>query len=224
MINIVILEDEPIYAGVLKGMLEKGNYIVLETFERTENAKEFIVENDVDVIILDIMLNGEESVPFASEISGLNIPIVFITQFHDTSIYKKTLNIPHSSFLVKPFHWLTLDRTIKLLHDRFRVTYIRDGKKRIIIKPDDILWICVEGNYCFIITKEKKYVFKKSLTQIKKELPADLFVQVHRNYLVPIKDISEVNLKDSYLNINGESIPISRRYKSNIFSELKELF
>lgn len=226
MVKVVIVEDEPIYASQLEILLEKIGCEVAASFLSTQNVKEFIQDNEVHIILLDINLNNELSISFAEEIVDENIPIIFITQYEDTEIYKKTLSIPHSSFLVKPFHQFTLDRTIKLLlsqAESSRGNYIRDGRNRIMIKPSEILWIRVEGNYSYIKTKEKQFVFKKSLAQIKRVVPSNIFIQVHRNYIVPITEVSRVNMTDNFLSISDEKIPISRRYKVNIMREIKEL-
>ena len=226
MIKVLIFEDEPIFASQLEIMLEQIGHQTIACFPSTKNAKDFIEKNEIDIILMDINLEGEISIPFATEIADENIPIVFMTQFEDDKIYEQSLEIPHSSFLVKPFHRFTLDRTIKLLlekHQNIQNSYIRDGRNRIIVKPKYILWIKVDGNYCYIKSKEKQFVFKKSLAQIKRIVPSNIFVQVHRNYLVPIKEVTRINMTDNFLNINDEIIPISRRYKSNIINEIKEL-
>lgn len=226
MIKVLIFEDEPIFAAQVEIILEQIGHKALACFSSTKKAKEFIEKNEIDIILMDIMLGGEPCFPFAIEIADENIPIIFMTQYEDNEMYEQSLQIPHSSFIAKPLHRFTLDRMIKLLlekHQNTKNSYIRDGRNRIIVKPDDILWIKVDGNYCYIKSKEKQFVFKKSLAQIKRVLPSNLFVQVHRNYLVPIKEVSKINMTDNFLTIHDETIPISRRFKSNIINEIKGL-
>lgn len=226
MIKVIIIDDEKLFVSQLEIMSQNLGFQVVGTFYSTKGVQDFLEKNEVDIIFLDINLSNEISLPFAHELIDENIPIVFITQYDDYDLYQKTLEIPFSSFLVKPFHQFTLDRTVKLLLAQVEDTqtnYIRDGRNRIMLKHSDILWIRVEGNYSYIKTKEKQLVFKKSLAQIKRVLPLKHFIQVHRNYIVPLAEVSKINMTDNILYLHEEKIPISRRFKVNILKQIREL-
>lgn len=229
MNKILIIEDDYSFSNYLNSSLHKLGYEDIIICNSTIEARKHISENDISIILLDIFLFQENTIAFAHSISEENIPIIFMTQSEDIVIYNQLKDIQNSSFIVKPFHYFTIDRSIKILFKESTKTnlqknVIKDGRKRFVMNYSDILWIKVEGNYCFIKTKEKQFVFKKSLAQIKELIPPNQFIQVHRNYLIPISEISKINLQENNLNIHDDFIPISRRYKSNIQNIFKDLF
>ena len=235
MYQILIIEDDFTFSNYLQTSLKQLDYKEIYICNNTEDAKKIISNHDISIILLDIFLFNENTIDFALKISKEKIPIIFMTQSEDISIYNQLKDIPNSNFLVKPFHFFTIDRSIKLLlkefkeskestKDHIQKNVIKDGRKRFVMNYSDILWIKVEGNYSFIKTKDKQFVFKKSLAQIKEMIPPNQFIQVHRNYLIPISEISKINLQENNLNIHDDFIPISRRYKSNIQNVFKDLF
>lgn len=232
MYQVLIIEDDFTFSNYLQTSLKQLDYKEIYICNNTEDAKKLISNHNISIILLDIFLFNENTIEFALKISQEKIPIIFMTQSEDITIYNQLKDIQNSTFLVKPFHYFTIDRSIKLLLNEFKESMknsiqknvLKDGRKRFVMNYSDILWIKVEGNYCFIKTKEKQFVFKKSLAQIKELIPPNQFIQVHRNYLIPISEISKINLQENILNIHDDFIPISRRYKSNIQNVFKDLF
>ena len=87
----------------------------------------------------------------------------------------------------------------------------------------DINWIMSEGNYVTIYVGEKKYAIKWSLTQIKNELPADDFIQIHKRYIINIDKVERLNLANNQITIADTPLPIGRTFKSDLIERLNLL-
>ena len=59
MKNVLIVEDETIFALDLKRILSKSGFNVLRVFTEGTRAVEFALEKKPDVILMDISLKGE---------------------------------------------------------------------------------------------------------------------------------------------------------------------
>jgi len=85
-----------------------------------------------------------------------------------------------------------------------------------LLSVNDILRCHAESNYCFIYYGEGLKVYMaRTLKAMSHKLPDSGFVRVHRSHIVRRDAIQDVNTNHLVL-INGEVIPISRRYKKKI--------
>ena len=91
---------------------------------------------------------------------------------------------------------------------------IRSGNKIIILGLESIEYFEAQDDYVAIFSEGNKYLKQLRMKYLETALPGDLFVRVHRSYIVAIDQIDKIEAytKDSYLAIlkNGEKIPVSR--------------
>jgi two-component system LytT family response regulator len=80
---------------------------------------------------------------------------------------------------------------------------------------DDILYCNSQINYTKIFTRDgKSYLCSKTLKEVEKNLPEDLFIRIHHSYLVNINDITALKKQDGKLEISNEILlPYSRNMK-----------
>ncbi|MFN3316767.1 MAG: LytR/AlgR family response regulator transcription factor, partial [Raineya sp.] len=90
---------------------------------------------------------------------------------------------------------------------------IADRKNKYQIAYDSILSVEALGNYVKIVTTENQnYCFACSLKKVFQLLPKDLFLRVHRSYVVNRLFIKSWS-KNSIETTNGMSLTLSRRKK-----------
>ena len=215
--RIIIVDDDDIFSEDLKNKLNVNGYsnVIIKS-----DFKEFIndLENldDTDIIILDIIFGVENILNLPNNnikalLKGLNI--IFITSSEDSNIYKKIQEFEDSFFIIKPFHFFTIDRLIQSLIKNQTKILIKDGRKKYYIDKIEIICFEVNGNYSVLKTRSKQYVYKKSLKQIFIMFHNLDLVQVHRNFAVPKSKIQLINFREKYLIIDGINIPLSYKYK-----------
>ena len=87
----------------------------------------------------------------------------------------------------------------------------------------DIYYIESEGNYCTIVTAKRRHVVKISLTRLLGRLDLAFIQQVHRSYAVNESKIDSIDTTNGTLNINGQSIPLGRKYRDGLLGGLDVL-
>jgi DNA-binding LytR/AlgR family response regulator len=93
------------------------------------------------------------------------------------------------------------------MNDQLEITY-RGTSQYLDVK--DIQYIKSDNVYVEIFTEGKRYIQRKFLGEISKELPAQ-FVRIHRSYLVNMDRVSQLN--KTFALIDGQRIPVSRKFK-----------
>ena len=77
-IHILIVDDDNRIRDLLKEYLKENNYIV-STSENAENAKIKLTHFKFDLIVLDVMMPGQNGYELTKEIKKkLKIPILFL--------------------------------------------------------------------------------------------------------------------------------------------------
>jgi DNA-binding LytR/AlgR family response regulator len=93
------------------------------------------------------------------------------------------------------------------MNDQLEITYRGTSQ---YLDVNDIQYIKSDNVYVEIFTEGHRYIQRKFLGQISKELPAQ-FVRVHRSYLVNMDRVTELN--KTFVLIDDQKIPVSRKFK-----------
>ncbi|AXE17177.1 hypothetical protein DR864_05220 [Runella rosea] len=222
--NILLISNDPIYALELEELLSGLGYFIVAQFDSYQKALDFVSFHNVEFVIIDIALDGPQNGLELTELAAIqNLPIILLTNYDSYEIYKRVRELKHPLYLylVKPFHIHTLDSSIQLLakHPIQEPQFIRGNSRGELISIKDIIYIEVEHTYTFIQTTTRRYAFKKSLTQLKLQLPMNRFLQIHRSFLVNKKFIDRIDLEKNTVEAASYTLPLSRRMKHNLLSK-----
>ena len=234
-ISILLVEDDPALALEIEMIISVLGYRYMGNTRSSVQALKAMDKEKPDLIIMDIAIEGDiDGITLAESINSFDIPIIFITGIEDPSFFERAKKIPHSAYIVKPFHSLTLRSAIEKAlpnsensendFDNNKGLLLKSGNRFYKILLDEILLIKVEGNYCYFFTKEKKFVLKLSMKKVLKKINYHkLFLKIHRNYVIHKKAITNFNSKDSTISVNGNNIPVGRNYREKVMKILKEV-
>lgn len=226
----IIIEDDPSMVIEYEMLLDKKGVQLLGSFNNTKEAFIAIQSEKPDFIILDIHLeNSESGIELASKIKKLYIPILFVTGFPERVFFKKAQELKAETFLIKPFNSMSLEfevdkiiSKIKNQNQHKKFIFIKDKNNFVKVPFEDILYIDIEGNYSTIYTLSKRFVLKKSLAKISKEIDPDLFIQIHRSAIVNKQYIKNINFNSSQLILqNAKSLKIGNNFIKKLRSYLK---
>ena len=130
-VNILIVEDERITATHTKKILEKFGYQVTEMVGSGEEAISKAEELDVDLVLMDINLQGKmDGIEAAGIIRNrYGIPVIFISAYSDEETIQRAKLTEPSGFIVKeaievlnkPFDQNELQTTIEITLYRNRI-------------------------------------------------------------------------------------------------------
>ena len=101
--HILVVDDDNRIRGLLKDYLTDNNYIV-STAEDANQAKKKIDYLKFDIIILDVMMPGQNGYDLTKEIrKKLNVPIILLTAKGEVENRIKGLEIGADDYIGKPF-------------------------------------------------------------------------------------------------------------------------
>jgi hypothetical protein len=101
--------------------------------------------------------------------------------------------------------------------------FIKENNKLLKVNQRDIVAVMADGNYCVIITHQRRHAVKISLRKIKKKLPSLLFRQIHRNYIVQLSMIESVDLSTGEVHLSGDPYPIGGSYRQQLLEYLERI-
>lgn len=217
-IKVLLVDEDELFAESVLIMLNKSTNFEFE-FDIASNSKrafDLINSKTYDLYIIEITLNNQVvGFDLASRILDNSSPIIFTSSFTNVEFYNKIMTFKNSLYLVKPFHEFTLDSSVNTLLQNIKLidsnSYFKINNQ-LYLFYDSIIYFEVENNYCTIQTMEKKHVVKNSLSQILNNLPNNTFIQIHRNYVVNIHQITSVDFtKLNLTTTNQKLLPISHR-------------
>ena len=101
--HILIVDDDNRIRDLLKEYLSENNYVI-STSENAENAKIKLEHFKFDLIVLDVMMPGQNGYELTKEIrKNINIPIILLTAKSEVENRIKGLEIGADDYLSKPF-------------------------------------------------------------------------------------------------------------------------
>jgi two-component system alkaline phosphatase synthesis response regulator PhoP len=102
--RILLVEDEPSLVVTLSDML-KGEGYVVESVTNGIDAKNLIVSNAFDLVVLDVMLPGMSGFDVCKRVreEGISTPILMLTARGETKDKVRGLRLGADDYLAKPF-------------------------------------------------------------------------------------------------------------------------
>lgn len=224
-IKCIIVEDEPLAAKVLSDYISQVPFLELkESFKDAILATEFLHNNSVDLVFLDIHLPKLKGMAFLKTLT--NPPdIIITTAYHEYAVEGFNLNV--KDYLLKPFEFERFLVAVNKLrkHKKEREgapdgghqkdhLFLNVQKMKVKISFTDIVYIESQREYIKIVTTNKEYVSKMSTNEIEQLLPAQLFKRVHRSFIVSVNKIESYNAE--MIQVHGVSIPVGRGYRESL--------
>jgi two-component system, LytTR family, response regulator len=219
-ITCIIVEDEPLAAKVLSDYIAQVPFLELKgTFKDAILATEFLRENKVDLIFLDIHLPKLKGMAFLKTLA--HAPAVIITTaYHQYAVEGFDLNV--TDYLLKPIEFerfLAAVTKVKtgqakassMTGDAKDYLFVNVQKKKMKIFFSEILYVESQREYVKIVTAKKEFLSKMTTNEIESLLPAHLFKRVHRSFIISLSKIESYTAEE--IEINRVSIPVGRDYK-----------
>lgn len=111
---------------------------------------------------------------------------------------------------------------IKQMMEEKTSIFVKDRDYFRRVDFDRIRWIEAAGSYCSLyLDGLPKLMLSFNLTELAGHLPSNLFVRVHRSYIV------NINYIDSFIGnmlcLGADRVPISKQYRKDVISRLNVL-
>ncbi len=234
----LIIDDDSIARAIVRKLCATSENIeIVEEFSNAIEAIKFLNSHTVDVIFLDIHMPSFSGFDF---IKTLKSPpnIILTTSDRNFAIdafeYECVVD-----YLVKPIAFDRFNKAIRKLstlqekvsksqgeesssaESSVNDLYVNIDRRLIKINIPDIYLIEAKGDYIKIKTEGDNHVVHSTLKKIESKLPQDMFLKVHRSYVINIKKI--VDIEDNSVLIKKDVIPVSRSNRGELMKRLNLL-
>lgn len=224
IINCLIIEDEPLAMERIKSfVLKLPGLNLLACFDNAIAAISFIKANKIDLLFLDIQMDGFTGLQLLESLQK-RPEVIITTAFDQYALKGFDLNV--TDYLLKPFTFERFMQAVTRVYDR--LTPAESGKEIIFVKTEyrlekimlnDILFIEGMRDYRCIRLSGKSIMTLQTFSELEQELPAARFCRVHKSYIVAIDKIEHV--ERDRIRIGSELIPVSDTFKEGFYKRIK---
>ena len=236
ILNCIAIDDEPPALDLLSRFIDRTPFLRLSgSFSNAIESLRYINENPVDLIFMDIQMPDLSGIELARILSGRNTgntpSIVFTTAFDQFALEGYKLDA--TDYLLKPFGY---EEFIRAANKALKWAHLQQNPTTIQSKSDDFIYLKVEYqtvkiSYSSILfieglkdyakfhlnTSHKSLLSIITLKALEEKLPGDLFMRIHKSFIVSLDKITSVTKNTVY--IDKLMLPVSDQFKDqfNVF-------
>lgn len=228
-INCIAIDDEPLAIEKIKSFAGQLSQLkMVATFTSPPAALEFIRNNDVELIFLDIQMDLMNGIQMLEKLIS-RPQIIFITAYSEYA--PKAFDLSVTDFLLKPYTFerfkLAVSKAYEYMQWQQRDSgesqkqadfiFVKSGYKLVKIFVNDILYIEGMRDYQYIVTNTEKVIASHSIQELGKMLPKSL-IRCHKSYIVALSGITSI--ERDRIRIGNKYIPIGDSYKDEFYKNI----
>lgn len=239
-VRVLIVEDEPLIAEDIAQSLREMEYEVTAICESADEALASIQNIRPDIALLDIQIEGAiDGIMLAGILrSEYDLPFIFITSNSDSATIDRLSRVHPAGFLSKPYNERSLYGTLKIALSKVaesttsedtpqasasskNMLFIRNKDRLERVEENQIDYVQAYDNYCFVHANRRRYLIPHTLKEVENRLNTELFMRVHRSYLVNIERI--VAIDELGIEVAEERVPLSKNQRKELLQRIQLL-
>ncbi|MGQ1784719.1 MULTISPECIES: LytR/AlgR family response regulator transcription factor [unclassified Saccharicrinis] len=239
-IACIAIDDEPLALGLMVSHINKTPFLELKgEFDNPIDAMEFLQDNPVQLIYLDIQMPDFTGVEFARTLDE-SCKVIFTTAFEKYAL--EGFQLHALDYLLKPVSYEVFLKAAKHAQKHFDLieaakspaeSHLNSDGDYLFIKANaqlrrinygEILYLEGLKDYVKLYTESEQtpIVFYATMKSVEERLPSERFMRVHRSFIVNLEKVTTI---ERYRIIFGkERIPISKQYKDAFDEFVKKKF
>lgn len=235
MLKCIAIDDEPLALRQLKSYIEKIPYLELTaTCNNALEAQQLLASQHVDLIFVDINMPDLSGVEFVRSLVDRPM-VIFTTAYSEYAV--EGFKLDAVDYLLKPFSFADFSRSAGKANSLYELRHNqRAGEPEATPEalPRDKEYISVKADYKVSLVKISNIVYLESegeyvrmhlddgttittlfrLKNMEAALPSDMFMRVHRSYIVNLRCIKGYVRGRVFLS-DTEYVPIGENYKES---------
>jgi two-component system, LytTR family, response regulator len=225
-IKCIIVDDEPFAQKGLEEYIKEVDFLELVSVcDNAMQAYPLLHNNKADLILLDIEMPELSGIDFIKSLKKMPA-VIFTTAYPEYALQSYDLDV--IDYLVKPISFQRFLKAVNkakhFLADKLKDPSHTAGEndylflkvnhqlEKILYK--NILFVEALQNYVAIHLAGKKIVSYITISGVEKKLPANLFMRIHKSYIVALNKIDMI--AGNKVIINTHELPVSRNIKDKL--------
>lgn len=212
---------------ILKYAKEKSVSLVTEVFYSGDTLLDYLKREKINILFLDIELPGKDGVMVGKYIREVleeeNIFLIYISSKENYAL-QLFQNRPFD-FLVKPIEaakiYHVLDNIYRISGKNSVGFEFQTQNSTYRISYKDILYFQSTGRKINIVMKKEIRTFYGKLNEIEKRIPENVFLRIHKSYLVNKNYVKEFTYEWVKM-LNGDVLNISIINRADVRRKILE--
>ena len=194
--NCIIVDDEPLAREAMKLLIEESdNLQLIGSFNSAATASDFMEQQGVDLVFLDIQMPGITGIEFARTISKKTL-VIFTTAYTEYAL--DSYEVDAIDYLIKPveaerfqkavdkalsYHSLLLKEEKEAIETIVAAEYffVKAERRYFKVNFSDILFIEGLKDYVILQLNDQRIITRMSLKAIFDLLPKSIFLRVNKS-------------------------------------------
>ena len=236
MIKCIAVDDEPLALEQLTGYIARVPFLqLIASCQDAFSAMQVLSEEEVDLMFVDIHMPDLNGLDLVRSLVVKPL-IVFTTAYPEYAV--EGFKVDAVDYLLKPFEFQDLLKAADKARRQFEYhlqdngggtetdgsLFVKSEYKIIRINVADICYIEGMSEYVRIYTDtaDKPVVTLLSMRKLEERLPQEMFMRVHRSYIVNLRKITEVSRLRIIFNKNIY-IPVGDNYKERFTEYINKI-
>jgi two-component system LytT family response regulator len=233
MIKCLVIDDEPVArTGLLEHIRQIDFLYAVGECKTALEANSVLQKTKIDLLFMDIEMPVINGIDFLKTNPFLP-PVIFTTAYSEYAIEGFELDV--LDYLLKPISFKRFYKAAlkaqEYLHakkqsaatEEDQYFFIKCNQQIEKILISDVIYIEGMSNYIVVHTAQKNYIAYLTFKGIEEQLPAHLFIRIHRSYLIAVNAIKSITTEEVVLP--GITLPISKNFKDQVMELVeKRLF
>jgi DNA-binding LytR/AlgR family response regulator len=227
-LKCLIVDDEDLAVSLLEAYVQKADGIeVAGSCYHAMDAQKFLLSNHVDLVFLDIQMPYLTGLELVRKMQNPPL-IVFTTSYSEYAVEAFELNV--MDYLLKPFTYERFLLAVEKARDYLALKpqqkeagyfFVKSNSMQVKIVYNDVLYIEGLKQYVKIITKTQQVITLESMKKLEELLPADLFMRLHKSYIVAVHQIEAMGRRE--ISIGKKEIPVGKTYEDEWVKRMKQI-
>ena len=227
----LIIDDEPLALDVLKDYVDKVTFLeCVGTFRNPVRAAEYLQQNRVDLIFLDINMPDLTGIQFLKSLTKRPPLVIFTTAYSEYAL--ESYDYDAVDYLLKPIEFERFVKAVNKALEKFQMkanrlslshdekyVLVKSGTKYHKVKLKDILYIQGTGNYVTFVTTGKEILALLTMKDVLDMLPGDMFFRIHRSYIINFHHVDLIESEE--VKIKEQKLPIGDLFRESFLNAVK---
>jgi two-component system, LytTR family, response regulator len=227
----IVIDDEPLARKGMELLINEVRFLeLIGMFPNVIEADEFIKNNPVDLIFLDIKMPGISGLEYL-KITTNRPNVIITTAYPDYAL--DGFNLDVVDYLTKPIKfkrfYKAVNKCLKIFEsDHFQkftnnpveddIIFIRSDRKYVQLRLSKISHIEAMKDYVIIHHDGQRHILSVNLKSIEGKLPSSRFIRVSKSFIINTDFI--VSIDKDLIDIGVCEISIGEIYKMELMKYL----
>ncbi|MEZ5043533.1 MAG: LytTR family DNA-binding domain-containing protein [Saprospiraceae bacterium] len=243
MVNVIIVDDEPLAQDVLETYIEKiPEFNLVKKCSNAFEANDALKNHDIDLMFLDIQMPQLTGIDFLKTLTKPPM-VIFTTAYPNYAI--EGFELDALDYLLKP---ISVDRFMKAANKAIEQIglqekdntapqatnpastgqpdyfFVKADKKLVKVNFKEIIYIEGLKDYVIIRMDNARVITLQTMKSLEEKLPLTNFLRIHRSYIVNIEKINAIigNMVEVMEKGQAKHLPIGKNYRDDLLAMINE--